>query len=416
MTNHATHEQLSALLDDRLPPSERSALSTHLAACADCRRDQSRLADIRGRLQALPPLHPPERFYQNVLSKTTRQQRAPIFSWAWATPLAAAAVVLVMVHVTREIKQNPTRNVEEMIAPGTQPETVVPAPLPSRPGAGGGPVGFENSIRPAKRESAGLPVAALIQDWGGLRRPSSTVGKGAGAGNYSTGAAELPSQFQETLDVSVSKTKAPIPVGSSMVAGVKPAAIPGGGTLKERIALQKNRSQIDANRPIFRDEASKGIGGVRQDARGAGRAPGRERKDLYYENVDDTRAVESDEKRSAGQIATTEWSGDWGGETAKRTVVCRNAAQWVALWSSQSRPLPGADFSRWTAVGVFLGTRPSGGYGVELTSVVNTPRETVVRWRETKPRPDETVIAALTQPYRIRLIPRTDLPVRFVEE
>src|SRR5262245_15908184 len=53
---------------------------------------------------------------------------------------------------------------------------------------------------------------------------------------------------------------------------------------------------------------------------------------------------------------------------AARQVVVRDAAGWGALWKQHAgdRPMPAVDFAREAVAAVFLGTRPTGGFGVEL--------------------------------------------------
>ena len=55
-----------------------------------------------------------------------------------------------------------------------------------------------------------------------------------------------------------------------------------------------------------------------------------------------------------------------------RQVTVRSAAEWAALWKENgaSEPVPAVDFSREMVVGVFLGSRPTAGYGVEIVRAV----------------------------------------------
>jgi hypothetical protein len=48
-------------------------------------------------------------------------------------------------------------------------------------------------------------------------------------------------------------------------------------------------------------------------------------------------------------------------------VIVRSAADWGALWAAHSpQPAPAVDFSRALVAGVFLGSRPSAGFRVEI--------------------------------------------------
>src|SRR5712691_3193554 len=57
-----------------------------------------------------------------------------------------------------------------------------------------------------------------------------------------------------------------------------------------------------------------------------------------------------------------------------RQVAARTPEEWAAVWRSHApdRPLPGVDFSKDMVVAIFLGSRPSAGYSVEITGVKKT--------------------------------------------
>jgi len=111
------------------------------------------------------------------------------------------------------------------------------------------------------------------------------------------------------------------------------------------------------------------------------------------------------------------WSGLYGG-TEEGTLTISAAKDWENLWGRLSRePLPELDFSRQQVVGVFLGLRPTGGFGVEMAPVVTTlPTAVVVRYREISPLAGHTPPEGATAPYALRAITRTALPVRFEKD
>jgi len=100
-----------------------------------------------------------------------------------------------------------------------------------------------------------------------------------------------------------------------------------------------------------------------------------------------------------------------------REVAVRTAAEWQALWKEHAPPsakLPGVDFAKDMVVGVFLGTRPTGGYSVDIVSVESSGSETVVIYRETQPARDAMLTQALTSPVHLVRIPQQKGAVRFV--
>ena len=91
------------------------------------------------------------------------------------------------------------------------------------------------------------------------------------------------------------------------------------------------------------------------------------------------------------------------GIDAPRTAVVRSADEWTALWKDHARSAkaPAVDFSREMVVAVFLGTKPSGGYSVEIAQIEKRDNEVLVTYRERQPGPDDIVTMALTSPFHI---------------
>ena len=106
--------------------------------------------------------------------------------------------------------------------------------------------------------------------------------------------------------------------------------------------------------------------------------------------------------------------GDVSGIEEPRTVVVRTAADWKTLNTRRGgRASKPVDFSRSTVIGVFLGTRPSGGFSVEITGIERQGKELIVSWREKKPGADQMVTQVLTAPYQLVTIDKFDGPVKF---
>lgn len=99
-------------------------------------------------------------------------------------------------------------------------------------------------------------------------------------------------------------------------------------------------------------------------------------------------------------------------------------SDWKQLWREieprlsrdesmrQPFPLPRIDFSRYTLIVVALGDRPSSGYGVSIYSVSEDQFHVDVSAFELRPDTDCVVLAVLTHPIALVLIPRTDKEVR----
>ena len=75
--------------------------------------------------------------------------------------------------------------------------------------------------------------------------------------------------------------------------------------------------------------------------------------------------------------------------------------------------MPAVDFSREMVVAVFLGSRPTAGYGVEIVRAVGNSGTLVVEYVETAPSRDAITAQVLTAPYHLAAIPKHDGEVRF---
>jgi hypothetical protein len=114
------------------------------------------------------------------------------------------------------------------------------------------------------------------------------------------------------------------------------------------------------------------------------------------------------------KIATVQ-RGDLSAIEERREVVVRTSAEWAALWKQHSpgQKPPAFDPARSMVVGVFLGSRPSGGFAVEITGVRREGPDLIVTYRESKPDPQMMVIQMLTSPFHLVRIDRDDGTVRF---
>jgi hypothetical protein len=107
--------------------------------------------------------------------------------------------------------------------------------------------------------------------------------------------------------------------------------------------------------------------------------------------------------------------GDLSGIEERREAVIRTTAECAALWKQHSpgQKPPAIDFTRSMVAGVFLGSRPSGGYTVEVTAVQREGGDLVVIYRESKPDPQMMVTQMITSPFHLVRIDRHEGPVRF---
>ncbi len=111
-------------------------------------------------------------------------------------------------------------------------------------------------------------------------------------------------------------------------------------------------------------------------------------------------------------------SGDQSNMDDGRQVVARTAAELNTLWRlhAPDRPQPGVNFATEMVVGVFIGSRPSAGFAVEILGVEERGGATVVRYRETAPGRDAITAQVITSAYQLVAVPKRTGEVRFEKQ
>ena len=88
-------------------------------------------------------------------------------------------------------------------------------------------------------------------------------------------------------------------------------------------------------------------------------------------------------------------------------IAIRSQTEWQKLWRQHSSvstapaPLPTVDFDKEIVAAVFLGEKPSGGYGIEISSAEVVGSSLTVFVKETSPKPGAIVTQAINQPFHI---------------
>ena len=109
------------------------------------------------------------------------------------------------------------------------------------------------------------------------------------------------------------------------------------------------------------------------------------------------------------------------GHSEKKNYVVDNEDEWGDLWNKVNSivipqpELPDVDFNNEIVIAVFQGEKPTGGYSIEIIKIVED-NKIIVFYKEFSPEPGDFVTQALTQPYHIVKIKKSDKEVVFVEE
>jgi hypothetical protein len=382
-------DQLSAYLDDRLSGAVRQAVESHLASCADCRARMQSLKEQRALLKAVPLLTPPESFYKEVLAKVEGRSPRPWFAWTWGVPLKLAASVCILFVIVLATRQKERSTVVNQIAAPAALEKAQKPPVAEM--AGDEETKSRRKVSPA---SAGI-IAKDVAMQNKKRAETSQERQQSVLGTK-----RLDAPF-EARKHSAGKVATPVlqardPGG----AATQGSYFYGSKAEAPRSVLKESRGFAPASPPAAKLSDKKV-----DRARGAA---------LKFSEGSNDSALASNASAVAG-----DWKGAISGITTFRTVAIRTPEEWKALWAEHVQPqipappAPEVDFDRYTLVAVFAGEKPSTGYSVAIQRIQFQPDRVIVHYAETAPPRDAAVGAALTQPYEIRLIPKTGLPVQF---
>jgi hypothetical protein len=113
--------------------------------------------------------------------------------------------------------------------------------------------------------------------------------------------------------------------------------------------------------------------------------------------------------------------GAFGGiQTAKREVI-KDQSAWDKLWAQHAQPVnepekPKVDFSKEMVILVAMGRKTTGGHSIEITSVKPDRDHLIITVKSSSPPPGAFATQALTAPFHIVAVPRSELKPKFVEQ
>ena len=100
-----------------------------------------------------------------------------------------------------------------------------------------------------------------------------------------------------------------------------------------------------------------------------------------------------------------------------KQVTVRTAAEWKALWKDHApaTKMPDVDFAKQMVVGVFLGSKPSEGYDVEIVGVREEGKDLIVEYVQKQPARGTLAAQILTEPFHLVTVPKHAGTVRFLD-
>jgi len=103
-------------------------------------------------------------------------------------------------------------------------------------------------------------------------------------------------------------------------------------------------------------------------------------------------------------------------------IIITSGEDWANLWEKVHRgtypqkQLPEVDFSRETVLAVFMGTRSTGGYSIEITRVYKKNNVIKAVAQTSSPAPGDLVTTVITQPFHIVKINTAEKNIEIVRE
>lgn len=150
---------------------------------------------------------------------------------------------------------------------------------------------------------------------------------------------------------------------------------------------------------------------------------------LYYYGPDEFREIPVVESTSgenpaeAIEVAEVAFAVIGEGTTAvdapeRKNIAVYGEEEFARIWSmaygTDAPPRPSIDFDTQYVIGVFSGTRATGGHAVSVTSVIDGSKRTVAV-ELTAPVSGCLVSQALTSPFELISVPSTELELESVE-
>lgn len=102
-----------------------------------------------------------------------------------------------------------------------------------------------------------------------------------------------------------------------------------------------------------------------------------------------------------------------------QNLAITSSTVWMDLWinkikfEGKTKGAPYVKFDEDMVIAVFQGEKPNGGYSIEITGVYEEKNKIVAEVKEISPGQNCINTEALTSPFEIVKVPKTDKPVEF---
>ncbi|MCB4757075.1 MAG: protease complex subunit PrcB family protein [Elusimicrobia bacterium] len=375
---HITH-LLIEYLDGTLPPPQMERIKSHLIFCLNCRRHLAETEHNIGLLKSTPPAPPPKGLEGKIISKLTS-----LAAGEGASSSASA--------VTKpKFEEAP---IEEATAPPSPPSWLL------------------------SYKGLGLAVACLVLVVAIKNIPTESIpGFTKIFAKQEKAPAESPDFFSEKKapmalaksqeapagenQEAVKEEAVPAPVTNSVVGGNIPAPV----AIPEQANITRGRASL---RRAAREEEIES-GELKQQAMGR----------------EETKFFKAKQESLSGADQVTgavmgppfqELEGQMSGINQPMELVITKSREWKKIWKNHTEiktppdPLPEVNFETSEIIAIFSGEKPTGGYSLKIVKIVDSSWEGVpariVYYRLSEPPAGVVKTMALTQPFRMKVVPR----------
>ncbi len=122
-------------------------------------------------------------------------------------------------------------------------------------------------------------------------------------------------------------------------------------------------------------------------------------------------------------LFTTLARGSYSGIDQSVDITITSQEKWEELWNEVHRDylspvpaLPEVDFAAETVAAAFMGSRPTGGYSIEIEKICRQQGKYTAVVRTVSPQPGEMLTMAITRPFHIIKIDRPEMEIEFIRK
>ncbi|MBI5574506.1 MAG: protease complex subunit PrcB family protein [Elusimicrobia bacterium] len=372
-------EKISLYIDDKLSGNELSGFEEHISKCNKCARILEETRQAVKIVSGVPKKSLPVGFYQRLNRKLDGETEkitkpVPAFNWNYLMRGVATAIVVVIAFIS--VKEMIIQQVsfKSTVTPSEQQilkKEITESEKKTEP-----------VTEPKKEKSEKKDITAKPKVLPGFESEVKVTAKGfSGGENYDK-------LFAKKTAADIHTSPAP---ADKYIKTEEKNTIAKSQTEMMKRSSSKEKKGLALNEKTYKKESTTSV-----------------------------HATKELEKKSEEIVhEPKEWYGYYSGYKVAGTKVFTNNDSWENFWQEHTKNqipaprLPVVDFNKEMAVAVFMGEQKTGGYAIQIVNIEKIKNKIIVRYKETVPSKNTAVTEVITQPYHIKVIEKSDLPVVF---